>query len=273
MARTPQQPALVHFVTYGDHRFAHSKLRIAKEAAAMGFDHIGVYGPEHLPPDFIQRTAPYIHEARGAGYWIWKPYILKITFGEMRPGDICTYADAGCRLNPRGSKRLTEYFEMLNDASGCLSLQVLGHTERMHTCSRLFDYYAIGADDPVRDTDQLIGGILFFRKCETTQRIVDEFYETALRRPDLFTDAYNHETQDPAFAGHRHDQSVLSLIRKRAGTVIIPDETYPGHCDAPQPVPILAARIRQSQPPPGLWDRIKGRLRRPRRAGQPACAG
>jgi hypothetical protein len=237
---------MIYFFSYGDDNYKQSKNRIYQEALRMGFDDIKVYGPENLPRDFVEKTTPHILQPRGAGYWIWKSYFLKQTFDKMQIGDICIYADAGCHLNPFGKERLSEYFEMINkDESGVLSLELVGFLEKMYTNEMVFEYFGISEDDEFRNTSQLVGGILFFRKCENSIKIIDEYHKIACERPDLFSDVYNNYKRKSEFRDHRHDQSILGIIRKKNKSVIIPDESYALNFKDIAHVPVIAARIRQ----------------------------
>ena len=39
------------------------------------------------------------HNQRGAGYWIWKPYIIWKTLQDVEDGDIVCYIDSACLIN------------------------------------------------------------------------------------------------------------------------------------------------------------------------------
>ena len=46
----------IHFITYGDEKFAKAKQRLLKEAEEFGeFKTIRGYGPEHLPKWFVNK--------------------------------------------------------------------------------------------------------------------------------------------------------------------------------------------------------------------------
>jgi len=236
---------MLYFISYGDNNYTNSKMRISNEAQNLGFDNIKIYGPEDLSDDFVKKTSPYISHSRGAGYWIWKSFILKNTLESMNDGDICLYADAGCHLNFHGKKRMHEYFEMIkNHESGILSFEITGLTEGMYTNEKVFEYFGVEKDSPYRSTSQLVGGVLFIHKCEMSMRIINEYYEMAQGHPDLFSDLYNDYNRQPEFRDHRHDQSILGYIRKKYGTVVIKDETYAEDFRTLADKPVIAARIR-----------------------------
>lgn len=237
---------MIYFLSYGNDNYRNSKQRISQEARAMGFDSVEVFGPENLPKEFLEKTYPHILHPRGAGYWLWKSWLLKKTFEKMNDGDYCVYADAGCHVNIHGKKRMMEYFQMItDDESGFLAFELEGFMEKMFTNTKCLEFFNINEQDPIRDTGILVGGILFLRKCKNSQIIVDEFYKIATENPDLFSDVHNTYKPCAEFRDHRHDQSVLSLIRKKHGCVIIPDETYSENWQELIHVPILATRIRQ----------------------------
>ena len=56
--------------------------------------------------------------------------------------------------------------------------------------------------------------------------LIDIWYSALEDSPELFTDQMDELNQDSAFIDHRHDQSVFSIIRKKFGSMVMPDETY-----------------------------------------------
>ena len=93
--------------------------------------------------------------------------------------------------------------------------------------------------------------ILIMRKCEKSISLVNEYYNLALSNPKLFSDDYNKEGNCGRFIDNRHDQSLLSVLRKKHGSVEILDETYADTIDGwnnliyIKKIPFLATRIRQ----------------------------
>lgn len=52
-------------------------------------------------------------------------------------------------------------------------------------------------------------------------------YEKLLEHnKQLITDFYNKKNQNKYFKDNRHDQSILSLLRKKNGSIVIPDENW-----------------------------------------------
>ena len=236
---------MIYFISYGNHNYKSSKDRIKQEAHNMGFDSVKIFGPENISEDFVRKTYPYISHPRGAGYWLWKSFFLKNTLDEMNENDFCIYADAGCHLNIHGKKRLVEYLKMISDdESGIISFEMPGLLEEMYTNEMVFEYFNIDKESPLRKTSQYVGGILIIKKCLNTSQIVDEYYKIAVERPDLFSDIHNNYKKTDVFRDHRHDQSILGILRKKYKSLVIRDETWAEDFRTLSHVPILATRIR-----------------------------
>ena len=58
------------------------------------------------------------------------------------------------------------------------------------------------------------------RKCSNVYKIIEECHKVIEKDKYLITDKYNNN-QNSYFKDNRHDQSILSLVRKILGTIII----------------------------------------------------
>lgn len=238
------------FISYGDSNFTQSKKRIQHEAINMGFDDVNVYGPEDVSKSFIRQTLPYISYPRGGGYWLWKSFFIKQMFDIMKVDDICVYADAGCHVNIHGKQRLREYYDIINNnSSGIISFDLGDLREEWYTTDKVFDFFNIPENDiNIRKSGQYMSTILVMRKCNSTIELVDNYYNIAITRPDLFSDIYNINNKNHTFRDHRHDQSIFSILRKLHGSVVLQDETYKGDNEPNwnnlKHIPILTTRIK-----------------------------
>ena len=242
---------MVYFFSYGDDKYKNSKLRIEQEAKNLGiFGDIKIYGPENIDNNFIDKTKPWINIPRGGGLWLWKSFFLKQTFDKMVDGDYVVYMDAGCMVNPNGNQRFIEYLKMLNDESGILSFRMDGLDEEQYTTEEIFKQFNIEEDSNIRKSGQIMATILVMRKCEKSINLVNEYYDLAINNTHLFSDINNNSGNCSRFIDNRHDQSILSVLRKKYGTVEIIDETWAGDMDAwnkliyDKKIPFLATRIR-----------------------------
>jgi hypothetical protein len=67
-----------HLIIYGDNNYSKAKKRLENEALNTDwFDSVTVYGTEILDNNFKNKFKAVLSHSRGAGYWIWKNYIIK----------------------------------------------------------------------------------------------------------------------------------------------------------------------------------------------------
>jgi hypothetical protein len=168
-----------------------------------------------------------LKERRGGGYWIWKIDIFKQALSHMEEGDFLVYMDAGCELNNKGKERFKEYISILKDSKyGVLSFKLSYHPEREWTIKEIFEHFEISIGGEEALDGQLLSTVWVMKKCKHLYKILEEFENVLINKPDYFTDKYNRN-QNKYFKDNRHDQSVASIVKKLYGTVVIPtDETY-----------------------------------------------
>lgn len=213
-----------HFITFGNTKYQHSVKRICLEAEKIAvFDRVTGYTEQELFsfPEFQQHRNFVYSNLRGFGYWLWKSFLTMKYMETMNENDILVYADAGCIIHEKGRKRMLEYFEMVkNHPSGILGFE-LPYVEKTWTKMDLVQY--LNGEQYI-ESKQLVGGIFVLRNCENTRNLVRQWYEIGCNY-SLIDDSPSKEPNDISFIEHRHDQSIFSLLRKRSGCIVIPDET------------------------------------------------
>jgi hypothetical protein len=203
----------VHIITYGNDRFANSKVRLRRELEDFGFlpQNIHVYEPKDIDEEYVAQSQ-LDWSARGNGYWRWKPYILDKTIREkMADGDIGFYIDAGCtiRNNPSEQERFRSYLEILK------TKEILCWTDNVPECGwtkqDIFDYFDIKHDEREYRLGQYGANQFMWRVSPNTRAFFAQYVEVARLRPDLFSDELR-ATQWRGFAENRHDQSIFSCM-------------------------------------------------------------
>lgn len=216
----------VHLITYANEKYELSMQKLLEEAHAFKeFTTITGYRPNNITPLFARRFHSVLQQPRGAGYWIWKFDIIRQKLDQIANNDILVYLDGGCSVNINGKKRYHEYIDMLNNSEyGFLSLS-LG-PEYIYTTRQILNYFGETPESKMGQDKQLMAGIMLMKKCPHTYMILDKCMELLNHDPKLITDHYNKENQHPNFKDNRHDQSILSVVRNKYGSCIIPDETF-----------------------------------------------
>lgn len=218
------------FITFGGPtpNFHNSVTRICLEAENLSFfDEIKGFTECDLQNDeiFWKKHGDFItNSRRGYGYWMWKSYLIKKSFEELKENDILIYCDAGCQINSNGKQRLNEYIDMLNSNKenyGLISFQ-LEFKEVQYTKKSIFDKFQISENDK-NISIQCLGGIIIIKKNNHSINIIDEWYKNC-QDYNMINDSICDE--DINFIDNRNDQSILSVLVNKYGSIKMKDETY-----------------------------------------------
>ena len=217
------------FMTFGGptENYHRSAIRICNEAQRVGiFDDILGYSEASLKRDdaFWLNHGSFLEKnSRGYGYWLWKPYLINRELERLQENDILVYCDAGCRINLGGKARLLGYIDMLNEdpsAYGIISFQ-LEYKEKQYTKKIVLDHF--GVEDEDRNKQQCMATVVIIRKTAKSSRIINLWFNTC-QQYSLINDERTEECSE--FVDHRHDQSILSVIVNKEGSIKLSDETW-----------------------------------------------
>ena len=214
----------IHFITFADQNYQEAANRLCKEAHQFNeFNSITFYKPNMITSSYKEEYGDILNKSRGGGYWIWKWDIIKQKLDEIQENDYIIYLDAGCCFNNNGKGRFNEYLELLNESEyGFISFQ-MGHQEKKWTIKELFKILDIDINSEYANSGQYGGGVLVIKKNKNAYFIINKCIEILEKNKLLVTDEYNHN-QHHFFMENRHDQSILSLTRKKYGSVIVCDD-------------------------------------------------
>ncbi|CAF3905893.1 unnamed protein product [Adineta steineri] len=158
-------------------------------------------------PMFANRNKNILNRKRGAGYWLWKPFILLQELYLARDGDIIVYSDAA-------ESSLTK-----RDALIVLDVDKPEYTT---TSAGLASYIVV-------------------KRSFTSLRFVSEWL-TYAQDSRVITDDDNvlGSPNYPDFRAHRHDQSILSLLAKKWKLTVYADPSQYGEGEKSQrPYPAI----------------------------------
>lgn len=83
-------------ITYSDENYKKSaKLNLFTAKLLGRADKVRLFSPVDIEDDFSEKNKELLSMKRGAGYWVWKPYIIRKALDECGTGDYLMYLDAG----------------------------------------------------------------------------------------------------------------------------------------------------------------------------------
>lgn len=201
------------FITYATPAYLPHAQKLCASAMRHGFASARVMGPESLDAEFASKHKRILSQKRGAGYWLWKPYVIKRALDGMKDGEHLCYCDALYRFVD--CPRLEETTLFMNKPGQAGTRFPVSKFTKMDV---LRSFHA--TSPAIMGDGQLWAGCLYLVKDSRTVQLVDSWLRSCLDE-HLLTDSPSVAPNDPRFADHRHDQSLLDLWARAYGTRVV----------------------------------------------------
>jgi len=222
----------IHFCSFGSKPYASSEQafygskgydialkRLEKQARnSQFFTSVDIYNEDTVPglgfySNFIENNK------RGYGYWLWKPLVILHMMSKYEKDSIIIYADAGFEVI-RNNSTIELFNKYINDVNTHESHR-LGFLDKNLECEYtkqdLFDYMELN-DDTYKNSKQLLGGIQILLNTDKNKKFIQEWLRIASKDDYHFLDdSPSISPNSNKFIEHRHDQSIMSLLKKKYG--------------------------------------------------------
>ncbi|KRF18679.1 hypothetical protein [Paenibacillus sp. Soil787] len=201
---------LKYLVSYASPEFDPYRNRLNASALVFGIDRVISYRPSDiLGTEFYRNNKKILDQPKGAGYWIWKPYvILDAMLTKAEEGAVIVYSDADSEFY----NDLHPLFTICEAQGGTLLFKTMSFLNRSWTKRDCF--ILMGCDTPEYwDAEQIWAGFSIFINNERSRSLIKEWLHYCMNE-HIITDSNNCCGLDnfPDFIDHRFDQSVLSLL-------------------------------------------------------------
>lgn len=207
------------FLTYADERFSVGREILSASAKRVGFDEVWEAGPTDIDPIFRAAHAEILDQARGGGYWLWKPWLISTHLRQLAPDDILFYCDASID----GFYRFDRFpRQLINRVRASEQGSVIGPTiPQFGPLSRWTKREALqllDADKPQIVSRPVVQATWsLWRLTDRALALADKWLAACLDPRILMDQADGNVANHPDFVDHRHDQSVLSILAYRDG--------------------------------------------------------
>ena len=213
-------------VNYATENFFPAQRFNSKTALQIGgFDHVIENSPATLGAEFKSMHSAILSEARGAGYWLWKPYCILAALSQVKDGDFVMYADSASHfIHSTESLFALPSLTCQDVIPFSLDLPEAHWTKR--------DAFIL-MDCDHQNFDQRPQRLASFILARKSAESIAFFqaYLNYCSDPRILTDIQN-TCGLPNYAGfrdHRHDQSVFSLLSKKLGLSAFRDPSQWGN--------------------------------------------
>jgi hypothetical protein len=198
-----------NLITFGDNKFKGALQDLKETALTIGnVDDVKIYSKSWLKnTNFYNKNRFILDQPRGAGYWIWKPFIILERFKELEYGDILMYSDAAVKI----INDLNILFDIADKKDRVVFKIGGNHLNKIWTKKDCF--VLMNCDEPkYYNSIQLTASYSLWKKTDENINYLKEYLKY-LKDPRISTDSPNMlGANDLLFKDHRHDQSVLSLM-------------------------------------------------------------
>jgi hypothetical protein len=206
-------------INYAHNGFYASQEKNAKTGLEIGgFTDVIKYNFKNLDDKFVFKNQNILMQPRGAGYWLWKPYIILKTLEAMDENDILFYSDAAIEF----SENMKYYFDLVCEQERGIVL-FYNNSHLNHTWTKRDCFILMGLDKMFTDSTpcapydrQLTASLQLCRKTDFTINLYREYLKFS-EDARILTDMPNTLglPNYEGFREHRHDQSIISLLRHK----------------------------------------------------------
>ncbi|MEO1520478.1 MAG: hypothetical protein AAFU78_06840 [Cyanobacteria bacterium J06633_2] len=203
----------VLLINYANHCFYKSQKLNSKTGRAVGgFDKIISYSPKNIGKSFYEKNKKILAQRRGAGYWLWKPYLMKKSLELLNDGDFLFYCDSGSYF----IQPITPLIEIsLNNGQDIIPFGSPYCKEK--TWTKRDAFILMDCDSPEYfESHQRLASFVLFKKSDYTMTFLEDYLHFA-QDERIITDIENQcgLPNYPGFKENRHDQSIFSLLTKK----------------------------------------------------------
>jgi len=229
-------------INYAHRHFLQAQQLNTKSAIEVArFDEAISYGSHDIDQEFIQENQHILHQPKGAGYWLWKPYFIDKTLKQMNEGDLLFYSDSGAQF----IHNIKPLIEPVHNECGLLLFSLEDfHQNKKWTKRDCF--VLMGLDnEPYLSAPQISASFIVCLNTSTSRDFVAQWLEHA-KDPRIITDEPNTcgLPNYGEFVDHRHDQSILSLLGYKHNISTIPDISQHGNARRSSAIPQIMQHTR-----------------------------
>jgi hypothetical protein len=182
-------------ITYANHDMSISAAKCVESALKHGCSSSDDYSHDDLNFEFWVFNSDILKQERGAGYWLWKPYIIYRELCKYPQGSYIIYTDAGV--------------EFVNDVKHIITdnnVFLFGnHYPHLHWCKGEVSE-AIGYNYGL----QIQASAMVFRVSDEAKELVKKWLLWC-QMPGMIDDSPS-KGNHPGFQEHRHDQAILTCL-------------------------------------------------------------
>lgn len=219
---------MLSLLTFNDDKYAQQNARLVATARKLKlFDRYISYSPTLLEkhfPAFVKEHSSILTQPRGAGYWLWKPFLILKMLEKYGPGTQVWYMDSGDLIRSANFRTaLLNHFKV-SDICLSYSSQPINKKYTKRDCF----YYMECDEEKYWNAPHVEAGGCGFQYSINSRAFLEQWLDYCFD-PRILTDIPNEcgLPNLPGFKDHRHDQSILTNLALREK--ILPNNIFKNH--------------------------------------------
>ncbi len=215
-----------YLISYATPDHYKNQRRLNASALKFGVDEAKSYTRKDIQKShFFEVNRSILEQKRGAGYWLWKPYIILDQLNQIQSGDCLIYSDSGIEI----IRDITPLIDLCVNQNGILLFRNHGNLNKKWTKRDCFVLMECD-EEKYHDSEQVAASFQLYIKNSWSVSFLQEWLYYSQCR-DIITDSPNTLGLDnfPDFVDHRHDQSILSLLAVKHGIDLFRDPSQWGN--------------------------------------------
>jgi len=192
--------------SFATNNFLKSQTILAAKSYEFGADKVYSYNENDIDKDFIKNNFSILRQARGAGYWLWKPYVIYKTLLNLDENDVLLYCDSG--LYPINN---LNYLFDLTKNNDIVLFQVHEKINKNWTKKQCFSLMSC-EDEKYLESEQICGTYQVYKKNNNSLNFVEDWLHFCTNEDIITDNKINRQEELSCFIDHRHDQSILTNL-------------------------------------------------------------
>lgn len=196
-------------ISFSDKSFYKSQQELVKSALRFGINNTIIYNDLWLRNQisFYDQNKTILQQKRGAGFWLWKPFIILDALKKINENDVLIYTDSGSLF----INSITDLINLLN-FNDIILFNNNDHTNQIWTKRDCFFYMNCDYSS-FHESNQIVASYIVCKKTPFVVNLITEWLFYA-QDPRILTDMSNTcgLSNLKGFIEHRHDQSILSIL-------------------------------------------------------------
>ena len=205
---------MLYVVNYADGEPYESFRRANTKTALLfgGADKVFEYSSENIPSEYKHKYSKIFTYKRGAGLWLWKPYIILDALSKIKDNDWLFYCDSGAVF--------------IDNLRKMVSCAIENHTDILLVEQPMLNRQFCKRESFIRmnvtdsSENQLLSGYILLQKSEWSLKFIQEWQKWCEVEEIISPNHFDSDVVEwPDFYSHREDQSILTLLSIKYGLV------------------------------------------------------